>query len=331
MSNLPKKKKRIALFVTGGTITCDYDSESDRIMPAKNGEQLVSSIPWASKVCDIKLIDFCSLPSPQLTPALGVELAARVQAELDSPDIDGAVVVQGTDTLEEMAYLLHLLIVSEKPVVFTGSMKSDHELYRDAPGNLCGALMVASSDLARGYGVLVYFDQEIHSARYVTKSNSNNISAFKSIQSGPIGLLNGENLVLFFQPLATKKYPVPKLEKNVQLIKAFCGMDDLLVRSCIESGVDGLVIEGMGAGNLPICMMEAVQAAIQKNIPVVITTRCPTGVAIGTYAYPGGGAMLEEIGAIIGGELSGPKARIRLMVLLEINNNVRFLRDNFLE
>ena len=331
MSEFVGRKKRVALFVTGGTITCDYDAKSNRVLPAKTGAQLMSSMPWAREVCEIKLIDFCSLPSPHLTPAIGVELSAAIKKELDQPDIDGTVVVQGTDTLEEMAYLVHLLLDCEKPVVFTGSMKSDHELYRDAPGNLCGALTVASSDLARGYGVLVYFDQEIHSARYVTKTNSNNISSFKSIQSGPLGLLNGDNIVFFFRPLVTRKYQVTQLRKNVQLIKAFCGMDDLLIRSCISAGVDGLVIEGMGAGNLPICMMEAVQQAIQKGIMVVITTRCPTGIAIGSYAYPGGGAVLEELGAIIGGELCGPKARIRLMVLMEINSSTDFIRENFPE
>lgn len=324
----PQTRQKVAVFITGGTIVCDFDVETSRILPAKSGQELLSGLPWIKKICDVKLIEFCNIPSSHLTPEIGVELASAVKRELESESISGAVVVQGTDTLEEIAYLLDLIVDSEKPIVFTGSMKSTNELYVDAPGNLCGALRLAASQEARGYGVLVYFNQQIHSARYVTKNNSNNVDSFKSTESGPLGVINDASIKFFTKPLAHKKFRVNALNKNIQLIKAFCGMDTLLLDSCMEAAVDGLVIEALGAGNLPPNVFERIKKAIAKGIPTVIVTRCSTGFAVGIYDYSGGGARLKEIGAIFGEDLSGLKARIRLMVLCQVGD-VDFVTRNF--
>lgn len=276
------------------------------------------------------MIDYASKPGPHLTPEFGVELMKAVTDKLADASVSGAVVLQGTDTLEEMAYLSYLVTEEEKPIVFTGAMKSKDELYVDAPGNLYGAVRVAENPNSRGRGTMVYLDQQIHSARYVSKVDANCVDAFQSVMGGPIGGLYNDEIIYYGSPERVHHYPVSGIHKRVEIIKAYFGMSPMFLEACLDSKIDGLVIEGLGAGNLPPYMLEPLQRVLDRGIPVVMVTRCSKGLAMDVYDYSGGGAQLKKMGVIYGGMLSGQKARIKLLLLLERNSSLEEIRAEFM-
>lgn len=323
------KRKKVAVFVTGGTIVCSFDPTSNRITPSRTGEELLAEMPSLKELCEVELIEYSNMPGPHLTPQIGLKLAREVDRVIESEDFCGAVIVQGTDTLEELAYLFYLISQTKKPIVFTGSMKSNHELYVDAPGNLFGAIRLAASLEASSYGVMVFTNQEILCPHYATKMGSHNIDSFRAIITGSMGIITNERIKFFNKPNNNTRYNIDTLSKNVQLIKAAFGMDEMFLKSCIEAKVDGIVIEGMGAGNLPPNLVMYVEKAIKAKIPVIIVSRCAEGFAVPTYDYAGGGAGLEKIGAVFGEDLSGPKARIKLMVLASMKDDYEYITSHF--
>ncbi|MEA1959714.1 MAG: asparaginase [Bacillota bacterium] len=323
------KKMRVAVFTTGGTIASSFDARTNTIIPSLQGDDLLKSVSDKDSSLVVELHEFCNVPSPHLTPEIGFMLAKEISAVLTRDDIEGAVVVQGTDTLEEIAYLVDLLVDNPKPVVFTGAMKSQDELYADGLGNLNGAIRVASQSSARNRGVLIYFNQEIHSAERVVKCNANNIASFRSPGYGPVGMVYGEKVVFMTPQILEQKLNVDRIDPRIVLLKASCGMDPFLLESCINTDVSGIVIEGLGAGNLPPLMCAPLEKALVKNVPVVMVSRCHEGMAMNLYAYEGGGAQLYNMGVILGGMLNGPKARIKLMVALGHTRDISIIRCYF--
>ena len=321
-------KPRVAVFTTGGTIASRFDPAKRTITPALTGKELLSLMPDFDAF-DIELHEFCNMPSPYLTPDIGLRLAGKVEESLRDDEIDGAVVVQGTDTLEEIAYLFHLVLSTPKPVVFTGAMKSENQLYTDGTGNLVGAIRLAASGDARERGIMVYFNQYIHSARHVVKVHTNTTDSFRSPECGPIGTVYDDYITFYTKPDRERCFQPKHLSERVELIKATCGMDDLLIKASINAGVSGIIIEGLGMGNLPPNVVGSVARAIEKQIPVVLVSRCLSGHSMNVYAYEGGAANLSEIGVIMGGNLTGQKARIKLMVLLSCSKDLAFVRGSF--
>jgi len=326
------QKPTVAVIVTGGTILSTYNPETKKITLDKTGEDLLSELPALKDRYSIELVNYSSMPSPHFTPQVALELADKIEEMINRPDISGVVVLQGTDTLEEMSYLMYLLVKATKPVVFTGSMKSMHELYADSLGNLYGAIFVAASEKSQNRGVMVYFNQNIISPRYVVKTNANNVASFQAPETGPMGAVANER-IYFYHPQANQpNYTRPKsITANVQLIKSAFGMDDLFLRTCIEQNVDGIVIEGFGAGNVSPKFIPLLEEAIARKIPVVVVSRCIGGFAASYYDYLGGGAQLKKLGVICGQNLGGLRARLKLMVLLSINNNLDFIKRKFAE
>ena len=192
--------QKVVVFVTGGTIVCHYDEEKHMLTPRFTGKELMDLLPNLKVPFEVELIEFSNMPGPHITPSIALRLAGEVESALNRDDVLGAVVVQGTDTLEEVAYLFHLMIRHEKPVVFTGAMKSIEELYTDAQGNMWGAIRLAACKEARNHGVMVYFNQEILSARYVVKSDANNMHSFTAAGAGSLGNINGDQITLFYLP-----------------------------------------------------------------------------------------------------------------------------------
>lgn len=326
----PENRQKVAVFTTGGTILSTYDPGTHTINPSIGGKELLEqALPGCEESFSIELYEFCNMPGPHLTTELGVKLVRKIEKVFERNDIVGAVVTQGTDTLEEMSYLVHLLIDSPKPVVFTGAMKSMHELYMDARGNLLGAIQVAANKAARGRGVMVYFNQEIHTAKDVVKSHASSIAAFRSPGCGPIGMVDGKKVFFTATHVVEKSFSVEKINPDVVLIKATLGMDDLFLRTCLEANVAGIVIEGLGAGNLPPQTVPSLKKALQRGIPVVMVSRCYEGRAMNIYGYEGGGAKLHDLGVILGGRLSGTKARIKLMVVLGYTTEREEIRKFF--
>lgn len=318
--------KNILIIHTGGTISMLEDKET--------GEVNTTDIHPLSAVGD-QLGDYASideelvfgLPSPQITPVHMLELAKKINAFI--PNYDGIVVTHGTDTLEETAYFLDIVLETDKPVIVTGAMRSSNEIGSDALYNLISSIRVAIDDDAEGQGVLVVMNDEIHAAKNVTKTSTSNVATFQSPQFGPIGLITKDS-ILFHRRIRTRQVqPVQHISKNVFLLKAFAGMDEQLLQAIQLAKPDGLVIEGLGQGNLPKDTIKPIQQLIEDNIPVILVSRCYQGVVQPTYGYDGGGKQLKQLGVIFARGLSGPKARIRLLIALEKTPNYNNLKELF--
>jgi L-asparaginase len=218
--------------------------------------------------------------------------------------------------MEETCYLADLLLDSDKPAVFTGAQRAHDDPQSDGPPNLRNALRVAASPLARGLGATICFNATIHAARDVTKVHASAVETFQSYEHGALGAVDGNTVVIHRRPVLRRSFRIDRLEQDVELFRLVLGIDLRGLEAAIERGVAGLVIEGFGRGNGPSRLAELVRLATRKNIPVLITSRCPAGRVQAIYGGGGGGRDLADAGGIFTGDLKGPKARLLLMVLL---------------
>lgn len=311
---------KLVIITTGGTIAMRNDPELGCV-PAVEGRDLIQAVPGLAEF-DLEVVEFSNLPSPHMTPELMFQLASLVEAWLEREKVAGVVVTHGTDTLEETAYFLDMTVASDKPVVVTGAMRSGEEPGADGPANLLAAAKVAASALSVGRGTLVVLNDEIHAARDVRKGHGGRTSTFVSPQWGLIGELDDDG-PLYRRGLSARSVYTPRLpDFDVHLVSLAAGASGLLVDLLVERGVHGLVVEGFGRGNVPPDVLPAVEAAVAKGIPVVLTSRVFSGRVLPTYGYPGGARTVLAAGAISGGELPGHKARLRLMLALGLSHNM---------
>lgn len=244
-------------------------------------------------------------------------LKNRIETAVNQEGFDGIVITHGTDTLEETSYFLDLALQVNVPIAITGAMRSSNELGADGLINLQSAILVALSEESRDKGVLVVMNDEIHHAKFVTKTHTTNVATFQTPTFGPCGLVTKESVIFFQKLTAYERFPINTLtQSNVQLIKAYAGMDSFLLEQLAQARCDGVVIEALGAGNLPPSCLAGVESLLQANIPVVIVSRAFNGITQDVYDYLGGGKQLKQQGAMFTKGLSGQKARIKLMVLL---------------
>jgi len=320
---------KVVVIFNGGTISMKVDPKIQAAVPTLTGEEIMSMVTGIEAHAEVESYTFSSLPGPHMTPELMMKLSDYVKSFLDREDVDGVVVTHGTDSLEETAYLLDLTIKSEKPVVVTGSMRNSSELGYDGPANLAAAICTATSKEARNRGVLVCLNDELNCASEVTKTHSMHLNTFQSPEFGPIGIVDNNQAIFYRDSLNKNHIDTNKVETNVELIKACAGMDGKLIDFCVQEGAKGLIIEAMGRGNIPPKMAEAVERAIEKQVAVVIVSRCYKGRVLDSYGYPGGGKGLRNAGAIFGESLPGQKARIKLMLALGKTNDLREIRETF--
>ena len=272
--------------------------------------------------------DLYHLASPQITEREMLGIKNRIE-EAVKEGYDGVVVTHGTDTLEETAYYLELTLDIKIPVVVTGAMRSSNEIGADGLANLRSSLVVSTDDESRDKGVLVVMNDEVHTATYVTKTHTTNVATFQTPTFGPIGLVSKNNVIYFQKLIKEEHYEVNTTEKKVYLLKAYAGMDEKLINAVCDLGADGLVIEALGAGNLPPQTVSAVRNCIKKSIPVVFVSRAFNGVTQDVYDYEGGGKRFQQDGVIFTTGLSGQKARVKLMILLEAGISFEKLRELF--
>lgn len=322
-------KPKIAIIFTGGTISMKSSKKSGGAVPAFKGRDILKLLPVISNNFRIEVHDFGQFPGPHITPEMMLAVSKIARKYLAQNDIKGVIVTHGTDTLEETAYFLDLTIDSPKPVVVVGAMKDCTELGWDGPANLMGAARTAVSPEARNKGVLVFLNNTINSAGEVTKTSTDSFETFRSPDLGPLGWVDQDRVLFYRQPLYREHYKINLIQPKVDLFKMAVGMDDRLIKYTIDSGSRGIVIEGMGRGNVPPGVVPGIEYAISKNIPVVLCSRCIGGRVLGTYAYPGGGAQLIKKGVILGGHLPGQKARIKLMILLGKGLSIQQIKKDF--
>ncbi|EJF00186.1 asparaginase [Liquorilactobacillus mali] len=316
--------KTILILHTGGTIAMSQN-EDGGVAPNSANPLDTFKNPFIGKL-NLITEDVFNLPSPHIGPAEMLILEKRI-LQAASENIDGVVVTHGTDTLEETAYFLDLTVPNDFPVVVTGAMRSANEIGSDGLHNFQTAIQTAASDEAKNKGVLVVMNDEIHTARYVTKTHTTNVATFRTPTFGPIGLVT-KNRVLFYEQLLLNDYhPIEHVVNHVYLIKAYAGMDPEILEFMDNEETNGIVIEALGAGNLPPRVLPAIKKLLARKIPIVLVSRCFNGIAQEVYSYNGGGIQLSNLGITFCHGLNGQKARIKLLVGLSANLSTTELTD----
>ena len=208
-------------------------------------------------------------------------------------------------------------------------MRSSSELGYDGPANLAASICTAASEEAKGRGVLICFNGELNSAAEVTKANAMALNAFRTPNFGPIGIVDN-NRVIFYRNVEDSEYiEVNEIKEKVAIIKCAASTDSEFIDFAIEKGYKGIVLEALGRGNIPPMMVEGVERAINKGIAVILTSRCFEGRVFGSYGYTGGGKQLKNIGVIFGDSMPSQKARIKLLLLLNANKNLKEIENSF--
>ncbi|HEV8222253.1 MAG TPA: asparaginase [Streptosporangiaceae bacterium] len=314
---------RIAVFTLGGTIAMMTEPGSPGAVPVLGASRLLGSVPGlAGLPASPVLHDFRQLPSSALSIEDVLDLSGAIAAELEA-GCAGAVVVQGTDTIEETSFLLDLLHRGDQPVVVTGAMRTQDAAGADGPANMLAAIQAAASPELAGLGVLVVFADEIHAARHVRKAHATSIGAFVSPSAGPVGHVIEGRVRLLARPVR----PVVDLPAGtgaggaapvrVGLVTMALGDDGAMLRAAADAGVlDGLVVAGFGAGHVPPGVA-GILYELASRMPVVIASRTGAGTVLeGTYGWVGSEIDLTSRDVISAGFLDPPKARLLLHLLV---------------
>ena len=309
MAGLPP----VLMVFTGGTISMTIVPGRGAV-PARGGREILDQVPQLASLARITCEDFDRLPGPHWSPERMFQLARYLDGRLADGEFIGAVVTHGTDTLEETAYLLDLVLRTDRPVVLTGAMKTADAAAGDGPGNLIASVRALTDSHERGSGVAVVMAEAKHSAREVVKSHTEALTAFTSPGNGTP---------------SRERIPTDRVDSNVDLVAAYPGADARFLRHAVAMGARGIVVSALGGGNVPPAMLEGVREAVASGVVVVIASRCGQGRTAPRYGYEGGGVTLQEAGAIFSGDLSAPKARIKLMVLLGAGASREAIRESF--
>lgn len=308
----------VTLIATGGTIASTRGPDG-RVTVSLDGSDLLAGLPDGGR--GVRVVDHRVAGSWNLSTELAVGVVAAARAALDE-GADGVVVTHGTDVVEETAWLAELLVTprTDRPIVFTASMRHAGEFGGDGPRNLADALLVAASPDAAGRGAMLVVNGEVHHARWVTKTHATAVATFESPERGPIGRV-GEHTVEFVAPSP----PAPPASDrpptgSVPILSSHWDVDPDLVDWHLERGAQGLVVEGSGAGNVHRNLAQGLLRALERGVPVVVATRCRRGEATPVYGGDGGFAALHAAGARSSRGLGAGKARLALQ--LAIANSV---------
>lgn len=298
---------------------------------ASNGQVTTSSLNPMTQVQQplegvaVTSREVFNLPSPHIQIEHMLRLYQLIKQEADH--YDGFVITHGTDTLEETAYFLDTMDLPDCPVVLTGAMRSSNELGSDGVSNYRTAIRVAADDKASDKGVLVVMNDEVHAAKYVTKTHTSNVSTFQTPTHGPLGLVTKREILYFKTAEPRVRFDLTQVKGVVPIVTAYADMDSVLLEALASQCLDGLVIEALGAGNLPPAILPALRSLLQQQVPIVLVSRCFNGIAEPVYAYEGGGVQLEREGVLFVKELNAQKARIKLLIALNAGLNGPALVD----
>lgn len=327
-------KPHITILATGGTIAgaqagqqaYGYKSGSFKV------EDLISAVPKLKELADLDGEQVANIGSQDMNDAVWLKLAKRVNEILSSRDVDGVVITHGTDTMEETAFFLDLTVKSDKPVVMVGSMRPATAISADGPGNLYNAVAIAASPGAKGRGVLVVLNDEAHSARNVTKTDTTNVQTFRSVNRGPVGLVHTGQIAWFEQMdrrhTSKSEFDVSARTQlpRVDIIYAHANMSPDLIDAAVKAGAKGLVVAGVGDGNMTKDALAALGRAAKAGVVVVRSTRLAGGLVLRNNEVND-----DQQGFVASGEFTAPKARVLLEVALTKTSDPKQIQRIFNE
>jgi L-asparaginase len=313
-----QSKPVVQFIATGGTIAMKIDPVKNAPVPAISGDDLLATVPDIGKYATIEVNNLSNVPSDYMDPPRWIQLTKAVQAALARPEVSGVIVSHGTDTLEETAYWLDLTVNSSKPVVLIGAQRNASSPDFDGPRNLLNAARIAADSQSADKGVMLAMNNQINAARYVTKTHTGNVETFNSGDFGFIGEVYPDRVMFASAPLRRQHIAI-KTDKMpaVEIVPMYGGADGQALRSAVDRGAKGIVVQALGMGNMNLPMYEAVQYALSKKVPVVVSTRVHNGRVLPSYGFVGGGKTTADAGAVMADDLKPAKARILLMLLLQ--------------
>lgn len=311
------QRARVLVVSLGGTIASTSENSANGVVPQLTAQDLVDVVPGLHEVADIETLSFRQLPSGDLTLVDVVALAQIIKVRL-AEGVDGVVVTQGTDTIEETSFALDVLLDVPAPVVVTGAMRNPTLASPDGPGNVLAAVKVAASPSARGLGCVVVMNDEVHAARFVRKTHSSSLATFQSPGSGPLGWVAEERVRIAMRPARLANISLDVLAESlpVALVSCAIGDDGRTLRTLGVSGYVGAIIDAFGAGHVPGAMAPAIEVLVAE-MPVVLCSRTGTGEVLDhTYGFVGSETDLLSRGVISGGALDARKSRVALTLAL---------------
>ena len=324
-------RPRIVVVGTGGTIASSAaaSTEVHNYSVSDSVEEVLAAVPEAAELADLRAVQAFNVSSHKFDNSILLSLAHHVSRVLHEAGTDGVVITHGTDTLEATAYFLHLTVKSARPVVVTGAMRPPTAVGTDADLNFLDAIRLAACPAAAGRGVLTVLNNEIQSARDVTKSNAFRVETFTSRELGFLGYVDSDGQVMFYRQVTRLQTTAAPFDVDgrealprVDIVYAYGGADGVLIDAIRQHGTDGLVLVGFGGGSYPTAFLDAGKRAVQAGIPVVLATRSTAGRVIMTPQKATDGFMVSD-------DLMPQKARILLMLGLSLTRHRQTLQELF--
>ena len=341
-----KTKPRVEIIATGGTIAGAQASKSDYGYKAGafDVNNLINAVPQMRDLAAITGEQIVNIGSQDMNDQVWLKLAKRINERLASGEVDGIVVTHGTDTMEETSYFIDLVTPNDRPIVFTGSMRPATAIGADGPANLYNAVAVAANPRSAGRGVLVVLNDSVHLARNVTKTDTTNVETFRSLNRGPVGLTNTGKIDWFDRSEAAASerdgtaakaaavrgagapFSVEKLDAlpRVDILYAHANMSADLIDAAVKGGAKGLVIAGVGDGNMTQQALERLAQAAKEGVVVVRSTRLPQGIVLRNNEVND-----DKLGFVASGELNPAKSRVLLQLALTRTKDVGEIQKMF--
>jgi L-asparaginase len=313
------KKANVVVLATGGTIAgaAATGTQSGYTSGKVTIDAMLDSVQGIRDLANLKGEQISNVGSQDMSFDIMLKLAKRINELLASPDVDGIVVTHGTDTMEETAFFLNLTVKSDKPVVMVGSMRPSTAVSADGPLNLYDAVAVAADPQAKGRGVLVVMNDQIQGAHSLTKTSTTAVQTFQSPLRGLVGVSAYGKNDFYNNPswkhTTASEFDISNVTKlpRVDIIYADADMSPDLIDASVSAGAKGIVIAGVGNGNMNKASVDAAARAVKKGVVVVRSSRVPTGT-VGRNVE----VKDDELGFIASGELNPPKSRILLSLAL---------------
>ena len=296
---------RVAVVFTGGTISMRASDAGN--VPVLRGEELLATVPGLDAIAEVEPIDWGLVPASHLSFAQVLDIGRILERELARPDVGGAVVVQGTDVIEETAFAWDLLPLPAKPVVVVGAMRSASQDGYDGPSNLRDAILAATDPALRALGVVVAMAGEVHAADDVRKTHTHALDTFRSPNRGRLGVVTdaGVSIERVRTPVHLPRIP-DAAALPVPILTAV--LDE--PPPTVPADAVGVVVAATGGGNTSPAYLDLARSLMARSTPVVLTTRAPSGRVLPGYGFPGGSSEWWEAGATFSGTLAAFKARV---------------------